>query len=783
MKRTLIALSCLVLFAIPAYGQGGILNDSVLRADGRPAIGATVRVCTEAASGTPCSPTASIYSDKALTIGIGPTLAVDAAGGYTYYALPGFYKEQLCLGATCVTRTVQVAADMGNVTVGTLNNICYADSQAGADAGFKIAGCITSLASGGGIVDARGLEGAQVISSTITVNKPVAILLGYATYTTSASPAFDFVRAGRNSSLIGIGMGSPSGGKSRIVAASSGVTPLVRILGTSTGVTANFIRIADLAIEGSDNADGQIGLLANFSQVVTIDRVLFTELGQAIDLDDVVHFHFRELHFLRCGTGDTPATATVRIENRTTPGSPSEQFWFEQVLWEGDVEAGNNQQGIALYMGPSVNQVWVKNSKMDYANTNPDFRIIVVEEADQIFFGPGNEIGASTITTAAAVVEVTGDSGNRATRVQIFDNSIGFSDTVTAVKLDWGNQNSITGGIYRGNGSGTAITVTSNHQAASIGPFTMASLDTAISNSSSTTVSLFQQQTGLDAWHMPEGLAVGSTPATTGIIRLPNNGIIRARDVGDSANINVIALNASDQVELAQVGTRTKVKGSLGTGNISPQSTGVIIPNNESYMIMDAGSSPVLAVLVDASDILKLGDDSDLASIVLGRAAVPVNALEGAASNLPRWILKVVDFSDMVAAATADTFALWTLPANTMIHDVVGKVVTGWSGGSISAAVCSVGTNGGAANDLTLDDNFFAAATVYELHDATASGGKGTLLFDSTDKFAPYMFVAGGVVEIQCDLTGDNHANATAGQARIYILVSQPLANTATEAN
>ena len=159
------------------------------------------------------------------------------------------------------------------------------------------------------------------------------------------------------------------------------------------------------------------------------------------------------------------------------------------------------------------------------------------------------------------------------------------------------------------------------------------------------------------------------------------------------------------------------------------------------------------------------------------------NSLEGELSNIPRWILKVVDFGDMTAGATADTFTLWTLPANTMIHDVVGTVVTGWSGGSISAAVCSVGTNGGAANDLTLDDNFFAAATRYELHDATASGGKGTLLFDTTDKFAPYMAVAAATIEIQCDLTGDNHVNATAGQARIYILVSQPLGNTTTEAN
>jgi hypothetical protein len=160
------------------------------------------------------------------------------------------------------------------------------------------------------------------------------------------------------------------------------------------------------------------------------------------------------------------------------------------------------------------------------------------------------------------------------------------------------------------------------------------------------------------------------------------------------------------------------------------------------------------------------------------------NPLEGSLSNQPRWIFKQVDHTDLVAAATADDFVLWTLPANTMIHDVVGTVVVAWAGtGPVSAAVCSVGTAAGSANDLTLDDNFFSAATVYELHDATASGGKGALLFDTTDKFAPFMLVASGDIEIQCDLTGGDHADTSAGQARIYILVSQPLANTTTEAN
>ena len=224
-----------------------------------------------------------------------------------------------------------------------------------------------------------------------------------------------------------------------------------------------------------------------------------------------------------------------------------------------------------------------------------------------------------------------------------------------------------------------------------------------------------------------ERVMLGTDFSTSGILNFPNNLFLAARNAANSANFNLVGLNSSNQLELA------------------------------------------------ASGIGALFND--------WLRALRINPLEGTLSNTPRWIFKLVDFGDMTAGATADTFTLWTLPANTMIHDVVGTVATGWSGGSISAAVCSVGTNAGAANDLTLDDDFFAAATVYELHDATASGGKGTLLFDATDKFAPHMFVAGGVVEIQCDLTGDNHVNATAGQARIYILVSQPLGNTATEAN
>ena len=197
------------------------------------------------------------------------------------------------------------------------------------------------------------------------------------------------------------------------------------------------------------------------------------------------------------------------------------------------------------------------------------------------------------------------------------------------------------------------------------------------------------------------------------------------------------------------------------------------------------GATVVVNNLAAATDFIVKGDnDVKLIFVDGGDDAVMVALKEDSLSTVRHWIYKLVEHGDMTASATADTFTLWTLPANTIIYDVFGNVTVAWAGtGPVSAAVCSVGTNAGAANDLTLDDNFFAVQVVYELHDATASGGKGTLIMDSTDKFAPYSFLAGGVVEIQCDLTGGDHDNTTAGSAQIAIEISQPLANTTVEAN
>jgi hypothetical protein len=70
-----------------------------------------------------------------------------------------------------------------------INKVVYASNYNGANAGQKIAAAIADLPATGGTVDARGLEGAQSISSDIFagVTKPGRLLLGSATFTVTAT--------------------------------------------------------------------------------------------------------------------------------------------------------------------------------------------------------------------------------------------------------------------------------------------------------------------------------------------------------------------------------------------------------------------------------------------------------------------------------------------------------------------------------------------------------------------------------------------------------------------
>jgi hypothetical protein len=81
--------------ATSAHAQGSRRDDIVFNAQGRPMAGASVRVCTSAATGQPCTPLAQIYSDSALTQALANPTSTDGLGNYNFYAAPGRYMIEI----------------------------------------------------------------------------------------------------------------------------------------------------------------------------------------------------------------------------------------------------------------------------------------------------------------------------------------------------------------------------------------------------------------------------------------------------------------------------------------------------------------------------------------------------------------------------------------------------------------------------------------------------------------------------------------------------------------
>jgi hypothetical protein len=113
------------LLAISAtYGQGSRKDDIVFGPGGRPIAGATVRVCQPTATGTPCSPLATIYTDATLTVTTANPFQADGLGNYHFYAPPGRYQIQISsaqISGTITQSDVILPADLSSSSAG--NNI------------------------------------------------------------------------------------------------------------------------------------------------------------------------------------------------------------------------------------------------------------------------------------------------------------------------------------------------------------------------------------------------------------------------------------------------------------------------------------------------------------------------------------------------------------------------------------------------------------------------------------------------------------------------------------
>lgn len=185
MIHRIIAIGAFLLFAAPVFAyekvqgwceQGGT-TVSVPGGAGPSTsrFQQSFRSCTVTVYDAGTLNVSTIYSDNAGTSKANPFTA-SSTGYWFFYSGNGKYDVKFSGGGISAPFT------LGDFNVGGPTNDC-ADFP-GSDAGAKINACVNSLPSTGGVADARGITGAQTISTEVVLNKSnVDVLLGEATFT------------------------------------------------------------------------------------------------------------------------------------------------------------------------------------------------------------------------------------------------------------------------------------------------------------------------------------------------------------------------------------------------------------------------------------------------------------------------------------------------------------------------------------------------------------------------------------------------------------------------
>ncbi|MCS7107738.1 MAG: hypothetical protein NZ902_06525 [Acidilobaceae archaeon] len=122
----------------------------------------------------------------------------------------------------------------------------------------------------------------------------------------------------------------------------------------------------------------------------------------------------------------------------------------------------------------------------------------------------------------------------------------------------------------------------------------------------------------------PGPVAVGTNPAQSGVIRIPNNQWVTSRNAANDADINVIRVNTSNRVEL---GADTVVQGSISVGSNAAQSGIVRLPNNQWITARNAANSGDVNVMrLNLANRVEVGVPLVVGYNVLETADPPVNS-------------------------------------------------------------------------------------------------------------------------------------------------------------
>ncbi len=319
MKKLFLIGALVCVFHSQAFAQqNGALLPALPPVFTGPGAGpaANGKLCTTA-TGTNTS--LATYSDAALTTPLPNPITLNALGipqtgggaSTAIYIQPLVYRVTLYAagrGNTCNGTTVgaQIWRRDNIYDIGLLLKqsaqvqVKNCANYSGATGGAKIAACIADLPVSGGIADARGLDGSQDITATISIAKPVTLMLGDATYTSSSNPAFEITSA---ANVVGTGIGVS-------VFQQADTTSNVFNIASTAAFSLRGVTIQSKSHQTSGAAVVVTGDGANSNQISVIENNTFSGQRIAVDLGQVAgvriignQFQDIRLHGVRLNNG------------------------------------------------------------------------------------------------------------------------------------------------------------------------------------------------------------------------------------------------------------------------------------------------------------------------------------------------------------------------------------------------------------------------------------------------------------------------------------------------
>ncbi len=251
----LILLCALIAAAPPsARAQGSRKDDIAFGATGKPIAGATVTVCTSGATGAPCSPLATLYTDATLTVPSANPVQADGLGNYHFYAAPGRYVVQVS-GSGINTYTMNDTILPNDPTTPSFNSVTATSITLGGNLGVGGNASVTGTLSAGTFAPSSISTGSLQVSGNASTKgpRPWADVVAYGADPTGASDSTSAIQSAINSACS---TGSTGGGAVHFPPGSYKVLQPQTSVSTTASVFTIPSACNGLTFEGGSSSNG-----------------------------------------------------------------------------------------------------------------------------------------------------------------------------------------------------------------------------------------------------------------------------------------------------------------------------------------------------------------------------------------------------------------------------------------------------------------------------------------------------------------------------------------------